>query len=517
MRSMLGRLAPFALLATLAACADREPAAPDARPSFAVGGQGNSNGKTSLDLIEEDYTAGLLDKNNVNRYREYAVDAPDRLPNKYKSSVLGKDATYSMVLMARDWDGLSANTKQEILDLRGSGFGELKETVVTPHYALHYTTQGHHAVPAQDLNRNGVSDFIDAAAESWEVIWNREITQLGYPAPKGTPQQLFHVYYRNIPYYGYTVPENIGPCPGVSGGSFPCATASGWIVVENDFYGGFPPNDEDVTGTEVIRSGALKVTQAHEFMHASQFNINVLQSGWLFESHATWAEDAVYDGLNDWRWYINRFLATPDFPIFNRFVYGAAFYQNWLSETFGVDVTRQIWLAARTRSTPDAVRDVAFGGSWEGMKAFAPAEYLLEISDFTTDGPSVIPIPRNVIRAVHSTYPVSVDLPTSKGNVINRAPWGLGANFVEFLPSGGGSGMLTISFDGADGFAWRAFAIVTDAKGRSSVLPITLGSGSAGSTTVTGFGTRWARVTLVPTIADRPGAEVPYSYSATLN
>jgi hypothetical protein len=36
------------------------------------------------------------------------------------------------------------------------------------------------------------------------------------------------------------------------------------------------------------------------------------------ESHATWAEDAVYDGLNDWRWYINRFLSTPDLPLFSR-------------------------------------------------------------------------------------------------------------------------------------------------------------------------------------------------------
>jgi hypothetical protein len=90
----------------------------------------------------------------------------------------------------------------------------------------------------------------------------------------------------------------------------------------------------------------------------------------------------------------------------------------------------------------------------------------------------------------------------------------LGANFVEFLPNG--SGALTVRFDGADGFAWRAFAVTSDAKGRSFVVPILLDGGSAGSVTITGFGTRWARVTLVPTIADRPGAEVPYSYGATL-
>ena len=132
--------------------------------------------------------------------------------------------------------------------------------------------------------------------------------------------------------------------------------ATAFIVVENDFSEGFPPNDEDVTGDEPIRSGALKVTLAHEFMHAIQFNINVLQSGWLMESHATWAEDAVYDGLNDWHWYINTFLATPDLPLFSRYLYGAAFFQNWLSETYGVDIQRKIWMAARTNTMEDAIR-----------------------------------------------------------------------------------------------------------------------------------------------------------------
>ena len=114
----------------------------------------------------------------------------------------------------------------------------------------------------------------------------------------------FHVYFKDMKFYGYTVPENVDYAP-VNG--FPSGTASAWIVVENDFAG-FPPNDEDVTGLEPVRTGALKVTQAHEFMHALQFNINVYQSGWLMESHATWAEDAVYDGINDWHWYINTFL-----------------------------------------------------------------------------------------------------------------------------------------------------------------------------------------------------------------
>ena len=56
----------------LAACSD-QPTAPgvaeSTAPAFAAGGQGNQNGKangpSSLDLIEDDYASGLLDKENA--------------------------------------------------------------------------------------------------------------------------------------------------------------------------------------------------------------------------------------------------------------------------------------------------------------------------------------------------------------------------------------------------------------------------------------------------------------------
>jgi Family of unknown function (DUF6055) len=507
--------------AALAACSDaRDPITGPPRttgaPVFAAT-QGGGNGKTSLDLVEEDYDAGALDKENANRYRTYAVLAPEKLPQKYKSTVIGKDATESMRRQALEWDGLSKSTQQEILNLRANGFANLKNTFETEHFVLHYSTVStSDAVPAVDLSgTRGVPDYIEVAARSWEDIWQREVVQLGYPAPKGvTSQNKFHVYYDKIPYYGYTAPTNV-ELQGVS--PVPVGTAAAYIVVNNDFYG-FPPNDEDRTGAEVIRSGALKVTQAHEFMHALQFNINVYGSGWLMESHATWAEDAVYDGVNDWHWYINSFLATPDFPIFSRYLYGAAYFQNYLSERYGVDIMRQIWLAHRTQSAANAIRNVAFGGSWEAMKSFAPAEYLNDISDFTTDAPSVVesirPL-RSVTRATHSSYPVSVVVPASTNKEPNRAPYGLGANFIDFTNA---SGSVTVSFDGTDDYVWRAFVIATPAGGgKASVLPITLDGGSAGSITVDGVGSRWSKLTLAVTIADPAGAAVPYSYGAVVS
>jgi Family of unknown function (DUF6055) len=506
----------------LAACRDEPtaPLVPDATgPRFSAGGNGNGNGVSSLDMIEEDYAAGLLDKENTNRYREYAVSSPQKLPPKYQSSERGKDATYSMVQMAKDWGSLSAATRKEIRDLRANGFGNLKGTLATTHFVLHYTTQGDWAVPTQDSDRNGIPDFIDAAASSWEAIYAREVGQLAYPAPKltatpdGAVSNKFHVYFKDMPYYGYTVPENVEYAP-VNG--FPSGTASAWIAVENDFVG-FPSNDEDVTGFEIVRRGALKVTQAHEFMHALQFNINVFQSGWLMESHATWAEDAVYDDVNDWHWYINRFFTGPNVPIINRYVYGSAYFQNWVSETYGVDAPRRIWMAARSMSAADAVKSVAFGGSWEPMAAFAAAQPTLDISDFTTDQPSsILPNAARLLRATHSSYPVSVAIPDATKQVGNGAPYGLGANFVEFTP-GTTSGSLTISFDGTDGFAWRVSAIVYGSKGTPTVVPMSLDGSSAGSLVVSGFGSKATRVLLAATIADRPGVLVPYTYSATVD
>ena len=294
--------------------------------------------------------------------------------------------------------------------------------------------------------------------------------------PVGNPALKFHVYYRDFAFYGVTYPENVQL---TATSPVPLGTASGYIEVENDFAG-FPPNDVDVTGTETIRLGALRVTQAHEFMHACQFNINVFQSGWLFESHATWAEDAVYDGINDWHWYIPFFLSPPDLPIFNRYVYGAAYFMNYLSETYGMDVTRRIWLAARTRTTADAVRSVAFGGSWEAIKLFAPAEYLLGISDFTTDPASVIPLPENEIRATHRPirWP---ELAASTKKEANQAPWGLGANFVEFVPGAPGDTRADLRRRGRRGLACLVALSPPAGAGRRASCRSRLNAASAGS------------------------------------
>jgi hypothetical protein len=110
---------------------------------------------------------------------------------------------------------------------------------------------------------------------------------------------------------------------------------------------------------------------------------------------------------------------------------------------------------------------------------------------------------------------VSVGASTKK--VDNAAPWAFGgANFIEFVPAG--TGTLNVTFDGTDGFAWRALAIATPSNGGTpTVYSISLNSASAGSIAIGGFGTKWSKVTLVPTIVGTDGSAVTYSYGASLN
>ena len=236
---MLSVLRPTTLLllgAALAACSDAPdtisgPARASQAPLLAAS-QGGGNNKSSLEMIEEDYSAGALDRDNANRYRAYAVHAPEKLPQKYKSAAIGKDATESMVRQALDWDGLSKSTQQEILELRANGFANMKNTFETEHFVLHYSTvSASDAVPSVDVSGiRGVPDYIEVAAQSWEDIWQRQVVALGYPAPIGvTSRNKFHVYFDKIPYYGYCMPTNVtleGTSP------VPVGTASEALTVE---------------------------------------------------------------------------------------------------------------------------------------------------------------------------------------------------------------------------------------------------------------------------------------------
>jgi hypothetical protein len=87
------------------------------------------------------------------------------------------------------------------------------------------------------------------------------------------------------------------------------------------------------------RSDNLKVTAAHELFHATQFAYDYNEDAWFMEATATWAEDEVYDEINDNRQYLPVSpMSQPQQPL-DQFGdsfrhYGEWIFFRYLSERF---------------------------------------------------------------------------------------------------------------------------------------------------------------------------------------
>ena len=74
----------------------------------------------------------------------------------------------------------------------------------------------------------------------------------------------------------------------------------GYLVLDND-YAPF-----EFPGTTPLND--LKVTLAHEYNHILQFGYDAYQDPWFAESTASWMEDQVYNGINDYLRYVHRWV-----------------------------------------------------------------------------------------------------------------------------------------------------------------------------------------------------------------
>jgi len=113
----------------------------------------------------------------------------------------------------------------------------------------------------------------------------------------------------------------------------------------------------------------MEVTAAHEYNHVLQFNYDINEDAWMFESVATWMEDYVYTDVNDYRQYVTPWAQMTTVPLtyfsfdgsdpLNVKVYGDAVWNRWIESHYGPDVIRDAW-GASLNVTP---------------RSFAPAAY----------------------------------------------------------------------------------------------------------------------------------------------
>ena len=328
---MLRRLLPC--LALLTGTALVSPLLPATPTVAAVSAEGPALGP-ALDVITVRATQALTTAREVLRdgdrgdatlaLRDLALSRAD-LPAPARAEAAR--------LLARPTDGGN--------DPRGDAYSTAETTPVCSEVVcVHYVaTTGDRPAPG-DQDQDGVPDYVALTLATATHV-HQTYVGAGYRAPKpdGTRggDDRVDVYLKDIGkfgLYGYcaTDKERIPADRDVPA----------YCVVDNDYASNeFPDNTPRQN---------LEVTLAHEYFHAVQFGYDYGEDAWFMEATATWAEDEVFDDVNDNVQYL------PDSPMtrpasamdqFTRsFHYGTWIFFRYLTEQ----------LPQRTGTMPSLVR-----------------------------------------------------------------------------------------------------------------------------------------------------------------
>ena len=233
----------------------------------------------------------------------------------------------------------------------------LSDSLDTPSdiFRIHYTTEGRDAIyqPNVDNNSNGIPDMIDRTAEIMDSVYSYIVDTLGYPPP---PQdgyepggdEKYDVYLIDLgaAFYGQTWADSLS-YHGLQG-----VTATSYLELNAD--------PSQLYGYEDNPLDAIRVTCAHEFFHSVQFGIDVTEAEgvlgddfarryWM-EMSAVWMEEEQYDEIDDYLGYLKSFFdaSTASLQRFNSLVdqypYGASVFAIYLSQKFGRDIIKDIWM-----------------------------------------------------------------------------------------------------------------------------------------------------------------------------
>jgi hypothetical protein len=397
-------------------------------------------------------------------------------------------------LLGRPTDGAS--------DPYGNGYTvDEAQPVCGGHFCVHYVTTTNDHPPLDDTSpADGIPDWVQHTLAKMNSVWNYEVGTLGYRAPasdgsKGGLYQghgKFDVYLADLydlGYYGYCAPEKQ-----VAGQRY---RYSGFCVLDRDFLR-FPlPGDP-----------SLRVTAAHEFFHAIQFNYDALDDSWILEATATWMEERYADDVNDNRQYIKYgSLKQPAKPLDIFENGGLAQYGNWvffqrLSQQYGAGAIKNIW------GRLDATKGKVDNYSIQGVKTFLASKKTTLPRFFADYGagnlfPSATYDEGSAYPSapLAKTYSFGTSSHSTKSSV--KLPHLTDKNYA-FVPNStlSGTWRLKITVDGPSAAAGpAAFVQVVPKSGALIRKPVTLNASGDGSITVNFTRTSVAQVTLTVTNA----------------
>ena len=205
-------------------------------------------------------------------------------------------------------------------------------------FRIHYDIDGDNAVyhPDEDVNpHDGIPDYVNRTAEYLGQAYYTLVLQIGFDPPPSDNydggDSRYDIYLTNIP--GLTTPEN----PSDEYPGRPAFTS--FIQLGHDLRNQHYPNDP---------LPYLKVSVAHEFCHAIQFAYRAYSSDntpWWFEATANWAEEKVFDDVNDVYFYLPTYFSFPYRSLYrtNQFIYGSWIFPEFLDERYDAQLIVDCW------------------------------------------------------------------------------------------------------------------------------------------------------------------------------
>ncbi|HVP06971.1 MAG TPA: MXAN_6640 family putative metalloprotease [Candidatus Acidoferrum sp.] len=464
-----------------------------------------------ISAIENDYRNGVLTFDQKALLQITAIKKPKELPQKYQlfDALTGRtdarSATLAIKNIKMNWSQLSPSTQATIDQALTRWATAFTYNSPGGFFKLHYDTSGANAVPSADLDADGIPDYVEKCALYCDTSYNKQMA-LGYlpPPSDGTRggDSRFDIYFEEMGYYGYTVPEGPGPQPWNDYYSY--------LVLHRNFQG-FPPN----TDPEGNVAGAAKVTAAHEFHHAIQFAYNAGAEDWYMELDATYMEDIVYDQVNDNYNYLPSYMNNPETSLMDLTIhmYACFIWNMFLAEKFDTSLMVAVWQGAKYTTTYQALSDTLMGRyGWTQDSAFA----LFTAWNFATsdrnDGlhfQEAANYPLALIRRTYASYPVTTQ--TSSTN-----PQGYAASYIQFQP-GSVHGALRVHFDGDDSRQWAAWVVATTGTNQHQFQKMVLTPGTyIGSADVPGF-ENYSAVTLIAVNLSENSSGAPFAFSAEIH
>jgi hypothetical protein len=224
-------------------------------------------------------------------------------------------------------------------------------------FRIHYDTTGGDTPALLDAGGMRLPGTYHVFAESLAAAAARVVETmevgLGYPPPPADfgagDGEEYDIYVQELDsLYGLTTPEVF------IGG----ARTTTFMQVDNDFV---------FVADDTIRGlPALYVTLAHEYFHAIQLGVYGFASFAhlaFYEMSSVWAEEMVYDGVNDYYAYLSSssgHFRRPEAPFYSTdiIMYSRGIWCIYLEERFGPGVIREIWEQVPVMPPDSAMRTV---------------------------------------------------------------------------------------------------------------------------------------------------------------